>query len=81
MRAHVIAAVFDPLDDLRSMLADQAVEQDRGRELQLVEHAEYAPDPDAKAVIAPSIVALGLRAATLRRIGAAACQKREILDV
>src|SRR5215207_9385677 len=73
MRAYVVAAVLYPLNHIGSMLTNQAVEQHRGRELQFVEHAEYAPDADAKAVIAPGIIALGLRAATLRGISAAAC--------
>src|SRR3954453_20524659 len=81
VRAYVIAPALYPFDHFGSMVADQAVEQDRGRELQFIEHAEYAPDPDAEAVIAPGVVALGLRSAALRWISAAACQEGEPLHV
>jgi hypothetical protein len=63
------------------MLAYHAVKQNRGRELQFIKHAEYAPNPHPKAVFPPSIVAMGLRAATLRRISASACQEGEIFDI
>src|ERR1044072_7588901 len=81
MRTYVVAALLDPLDDVRRIFADQAVEQVRGRKLQLVEHAEDAPDPDAEAVIAPGIIALRLGATPLRRIGASPGQKGEPLDI
>src|SRR3954462_15223970 len=81
MRAHVVAATLDALDDVRNGLADEAVQQDRRGQPQLVEHAEDPPDPDAQAVIAPSVVALRLRAPALRRIGAATSQKGELLDI
>src|SRR4029079_13165992 len=81
VRAHIVAATLDPLDDVGKILADQAVEQDRRGQPQLVEQAEDPPNPDAETVIAPGEVALRLRAAALRGIGAAAGYERELLDV
>src|SRR5688572_1186549 len=81
MRANVVATLFDPLDNVGCIFAHQAIEQMRRRQAQFVEHAEDAPDPDPKPVISPGIIALGLRPASLRRIGAATCQKGEPLDV
>src|SRR3954467_11844559 len=81
MRAHVVAATLDALDDVRNGLADKAVQQDGRGQPQLVEHAEDPPDPDAQAIVAPGIVALRLRAPALRRIGAATSEKCELFDV
>ena len=81
MRAHIITALLDPLDDFRGVLADQAVEQVRGREFQLVEHAEDARHSDAQAVIPPRIIALCLRTSALRRVGPPAGQKSKPLDI
>src|ERR1700704_5677111 len=79
--AHIVAAALYPLDNVGKILADEAVEQDRRGQLQFVEQAEDSPDADAKAVVALGVVALGLRAAALGRVGGAAGQKGELLDV
>ena len=77
---HVVAARFDLVDDLRIVVADRAVEQDGGRQLELVENLEQAPVADAVAVVAPGIVARGLLAAA-HRVHADAGAEREMLDV
>src|SRR5262249_13985731 len=77
---HVVAARFDLLDDLRIVVADAAVEQDGGRQLQLVENFEQPPVSDAIAVVAPSEVARGLLAGVVR-VHPDPGAEREMLDV
>src|SRR5262245_7858022 len=83
MAAHVVAALPDLLDDVGILVADRAVEKDRRRELELVEHLEQAPVADAVAVIAPCPVARRLRpaAAVRGRVHADAGAEGEMLDV
>ena len=78
---HVVAALFDLLDDVRVVVADRAVEKNGGRKLQLVEDLEQAPVADPVAVVAPGPVARGLRAAAVVRVHAEAGAEREMLDV
>ena len=80
--ADIVTALFDAGDDVRIILAYQAVEKDGGRQLQFLEQAEDAPDADAQSVIAPRIVALRLRTVGAQiRIVAAARHEREVLDI
>src|SRR5262249_48782591 len=79
--AYVVAALLYLLDDVRIVMADHAVQQDGGRQLQLVQHREQAPVADAVAVVAPGIVAAGLRPAAVGRIHADPGPEREVLDV
>ena len=78
---HVVAARLDLLDDLRIVMADAAVEQDRRRQLQLVEDLEQPPVADAVAVVAPGEIARGLRAGAVARVHADAGAEGEVLDV
>ena len=62
----IVAARFDLFDELRIIVADAAVQQDRGRQFQLVEHFKQAPVPDPIAVVAPGKVSRRLLAAADR---------------
>src|SRR5215831_7191453 len=77
---YVIAARSDLCDDLRIVVADRAVEQDRCRQLQLLKDFEQAPVADAVAIIAPSEIARRLLAAA-HRVHAETGLKGEMLDV
>src|SRR5262249_17937122 len=77
MATDVGAAVLDARDAVGAALADQAVEQDGRRQPELIEQTEDAPDPAPQPVVAPGVVALGLRPAALGGIGAAAGEKGE----
>jgi hypothetical protein len=78
---HVVAALFDLIDDVRILVADCRIQQDRRGQLELVEDLEKAPVADAIAIVAPRVVARGLRASAIVRIDSLAGLKREVLDV
>src|SRR5580704_6325768 len=80
MAQYVVTARPDLVDDLRIVVADGAVEQDRGRQLQLVQDFEQAPISDAVAVVAPGEIARGLHPAA-HRVHAEARAEGEVLDV
>ncbi len=80
MAEHVVAAGFDLFDDLRVVIADAAVQQDRGGQLQLVEDLEQTPITDPVAVIAPGEIARRLLAAA-DRIHPQPGAQREMFDV
>jgi hypothetical protein len=80
MADHVITAGFDLFDDLRVVIADAAIQQDRGGQLQLVEDLEQAPIADPVAVIAPGEIARGLLTAA-DRIHPQSGAEREMLDI
>src|SRR5262245_37941727 len=76
----VVAAFPDLLGEVRVLVADGAVQQDRARQLELLQQLEQPPLPDADSVIAPRVVARVLSLA-MRRIGAEAGAERKMLDV
>src|SRR5262245_49419279 len=59
----VVAASPNALEDFRMMLVDQAVDDTRAGQFELVEQVEQAPDTDAIAVVTPSEIALVRRLA------------------
>src|SRR6185503_4250260 len=67
---HIIATLFDLLDDVRIFVAHRRIQQDRGRQLELVENLEEPPVADTIAVVAPGVVARGLRTRAVMRIDA-----------
>src|SRR6185295_16140322 len=75
-----VAAGFDLLHDLRVVVADAAVQQDGGGQLQLVEDLEQPPVADPVAVVAPGEVTRGLLAAA-DRIHPQPSAEREMLDI
>src|SRR5262249_36924974 len=77
---HVVATGFDLFDDLRVVIADAAVQQDRGGQLEFVEDFKQPPIADPVAVIAPGEVARGLLAAA-NGIHPQPGAEREMLDV
>ena len=81
MRNHFVAAPANRRHHLRRILVQQAVRAVRRRQLQLVEELEQPPDADAVTVVAPGVVAMGLRLAGLRRVVAEAGAEGEPLDV
>ncbi len=81
MRHHLVAALADRRHHLRRVFVEQAVGVVRGRQLELVEQLEQPPYADAVAVVAPGIVAVGLRLALLRRIVTEPGAEGEPLDV
>ena len=82
MGANVVAALFHAFDYFRIILSDETIEEDRRRQFQVVEHLEDTPDADAKAVVPPGEIALGLRRVlALIWIGAAPRQEGKMLDV
>src|SRR5215510_6357694 len=62
MITYVVAALLYAFDHIGIVIADEAVKQYCRRQLQLLQRTENAPDSDPQTIIAPSIVALGLRA-------------------
>src|SRR5262249_17258830 len=78
---HIVAALPDLCDDVRILVAHHAVEQDRGRQFELIEDFEQAPVADAVAVVAPGEVARGLRTGAIARIHSDAGAEGEMLDV
>src|SRR5262249_6884672 len=64
----LVAALADRVHDLRRVPVEQAVAVVPGRQLQLVEQLEQAPDADAVAIVPPGVVAVGLRLTGLRRV-------------
>src|SRR5262245_34160022 len=78
---HVVPALFDLLDDVRILLADCRIQQDRSRRLTPGAKLEEAPAADASAVVAPRVIAGGLRGGAIVRIDSLAGLKREVLDV
>src|SRR5215510_11693294 len=80
MADHVVAARFDLVDDLRIVVADCAVEQDRRGQLELVKDFEQTPVADAVAIVAPCKIARRLLAAP-HRIHTEPDLKREMLDI
>jgi hypothetical protein len=77
----LVAALAEGVGDLRRVLVDQAVGVVRRRQPELVEELEQAPDADAVAVVAPGIVAVGLRLSGLRRVVAEPGAEGKPLDV
>src|SRR6266446_3677195 len=63
---HVVAAGFDLFNDLRVVIADAAVQKNRGGQFELVQDFEQAPIADSVAVVAPGEIARGLLAAANR---------------
>ena len=78
---NVVTARFDLLNEVRVVVADAAVEQDRRGQLELVEHLEQAPVADAVAVIAPGEVARGLLPAAVGGIHPQPGTEGEMLDI
>src|SRR5690242_4471351 len=78
----VVSSLFDLFDDLGVLVADRRIQEDRGRELEFVQHLEKAPIADAIAVVEPGIIA-GRRGAAESglRIESTPCPEREMLDV
>jgi hypothetical protein len=64
--SHVVAAGFDLFHDLRVVVADAAVQKNRGKQFQLVQDLEQAPIADPVAVVAPGEIARRLLAAAHR---------------
>ncbi len=81
VRDHFVAALADRRHHLRRVVVDERVGVVRGRQLQLVEEVEQAPDADAVAVVAPGVVAVRLRLAGLRRVVAEPGAEGKPLDV
>ena len=81
MTENVIAARFDLFDELRVMVANTAVQENRRRQFQIVQDFEQAPISDPVAVIAPGEVACGLLAAAIGRIHPDPGAEREMFDV
>jgi hypothetical protein len=80
--AHDLVAAFaDAIHDLRTVLVEEAVGVVRERQTQFGGEVEQAPDPHAIAVVAPRVVALGLRLAGLGEVVAQSGPEREHLDV
>src|SRR6516162_9376134 len=77
---HVVAAGFDLFDDLRVVIADAAVQKNRGGQFELVQDFEQAPIADTVAVVAPGEIARGLLAAA-NRIHPQPGAEGEMLDV
>ena len=66
---NLVSTLFDALDYIGVVLADEAVEKDCRRQPEFVEHPEDAPDSDPQAVVSPSEVSLRLaRARSAERI-------------
>src|SRR5262245_32201582 len=77
----VVTASPNALEDFRMMLVDQAVDDTRAGQFELVEQVEQAPDADAIAVVAPSEIALVRRLARHDRIRSHSCAEGEDLDI
>ena len=82
MIAYVVTTLLYALDHIRIIFADEAVQKDRGGQLELVQSPENPPNTDAQAVIAPGEIALCLRAVGAQiRLVASAGHEREVFDV
>src|SRR5204862_4517315 len=81
MPDELVAATADPLDNVGAVFEHRRIDVVRAGEAEFIEQVEVIPEPDPVAVIAPGIIALVLRAAAARRVGAEPGAKREMLDV
>src|SRR4029077_8620190 len=71
----------EPLDNVRTRLENGRVDIVGPRQPELVEQVEIVPEPNAVAIVAPSVVAVVLGGRCARRIGAEPGAKGEVFDV
>ena len=76
-----VVAAADGVENLRRFFIQPAIGVMRGGQFHFVEHIEKAPDADAVAVVAPRIIAMGLRLAVLGVVVAAPLAERETFDI
>src|SRR6185437_2765190 len=81
MRNDFVTAAANALEDLRSLAVEHAVHVVYERDIELVGKVEQPPDADAVAVVAPRIIAIGLRLAVLGIVVTAAFAERMHRDV
>ena len=78
---YIVTALLNLFNDLRILVTDRGIQQDRCGQLELVEDFKEAPVADPISIIPPGVIARGLRASTIVRVDAEARLKRKVLDV